>query len=101
MDAPDTVTEAVELLTNLGYVDELELREGCLVCGHEDQPHPLETAVVDHQFRFEGESDPGDEVIVLGVSLPDWGKKGVLVSAYGHDADQDHTAALLALTHRG
>jgi hypothetical protein len=97
MDAPDTVTEAVALLTELGYVDDLDIKDGCLVCHAEDAPHPLAAAVVDHQFRFEGPSDPGDESIVLGLSLPQWGRKGVLVSAYGHDADPEKTEALLAL----
>jgi hypothetical protein len=98
MDAPDTVTEAVEQLAALGYVDDADLDGGRLVCRKEDQPHPLASAVVDHQYRFEGESDPGDEVIVLGLTLPEWGRKAVLVSAYGHDADPEHTEALLALT---
>jgi hypothetical protein len=98
MDAPDTVTEAVEQLAALGYVDDVDIKDGCLVCRKEDDPHPLASAAVDYQFRFEGTSDPGDEVIVLGLTLPEWGRKGVLVSAYGHDADPEHTEALLALT---
>ena len=57
-------------------------------------------AVVDQQFRFEGDSDPGDEAIVLGITLPEWDKKGILVSAYGPDAPLDKAEALLALTRR-
>ena len=36
---------------------------------------------------------------MLGISLPDWDVKGVLVSAYGHDADPDEAAVLRALVH--
>ncbi|MGI8662879.1 MAG: phosphoribosylpyrophosphate synthetase [Acidimicrobiales bacterium] len=101
MHAPETVTEAVALLSELGYVENLDIERGCIVCASPDRAHALESAVVDHQFRFEGPSDPGDESIVLGVTLPEWGTKGVLVSAYGPDASIDKTEALLALTRRG
>ena len=60
--------------------------------------HPLQSAVVDYTFRFEGDSDPGDEAIVLGVHCGDSDRKGVVVSAYGPDADPEHTALLVALT---
>jgi hypothetical protein len=95
-DTPDTVTEAVQLLQAKGYTDNLDIEPGCIVCsGH--APHSLAGAVVDHQFRFEGDSDPGDESIVLGLSLPEWGTKGILVSGYGPSAPPDKAAALLAL----
>jgi hypothetical protein len=55
--------------------------------------------VVDHTFRFEGVSDPGDEDIVLGISLPDWGVKGVLTSAYGADVEPEQARVLRALVH--
>jgi len=98
MDAPDTVTEAVAFLAAAGYVDDFQLsREGIVDAGTGDA-HPLDLAVVDHTFRFEGPSDPGDEAIVLGVRCPEWGRKGVVVSAYGPDADPEHTALLIALT---
>jgi len=97
MDAPDTVTEAVELLAALGYVDDYALSTEGIVDSGAGVLHPIASAVVDHTFRFEGDSDPGDEAIVLGVRCGAGGK-GVVVSAYGHDADPEHTALLLALT---
>ena len=65
------------------------------------ETHPFETAVVDFTFRFEGPSDPGDQAIVLGVSCTAWGRKGIVVSAYGPDADPEEAALLVALAHRG
>jgi hypothetical protein len=94
---PETVTEAVAFLAAQGYIEDLQLCPlGILRAGHEE-PHPFEGATVDHTFRFEGASDPGDEAIVLGVSCGQWGTKGVVVSAYGPDADPEDTAILTAL----
>lgn len=98
MDAPDTVSEAVALLTDLGYDVDLKLCPEGLLDATTGNAHPLATAVVDHEFRFEGPSDPGDEAIVLGVTCTEWGRKGVVVSAYGPDADPDEAALLVALT---
>ena len=95
--SPDTVTEAVAFLASEGYVDDYRLRPDGIVGGDAGAAHPLATAVVDYTFRFEGDSDPGDEAIVLGVHCTDWDRKGVIVSAYGPDADPEQTALLVAL----
>lgn len=98
MAAPDTVTEAVTFLAGEGYVDDFRLcPEGIVSSGH-DEPHPTESTIVDHTFRFEGPSDPADEAIVLGVRCTEWGSKGVIVAAYGPEADPDEAALLTALT---
>ena len=101
MAAPDTVTEAVEFLAAAGYVDDFRLCPEGIVSSDEDAPHPTDTVVVDHTFRFEGPSDPGDEAIVLGVRCPEWDRKGVIVAAYGPDADPDEARLLTALTRQG
>lgn len=93
--APDTVTEAVRLLRSLGYDDDLELTVeglsagGCL--------EPGSSAVVTHQFRFEGNSDPADEAIVLGIVCPTVGRKGVLVAGYGASMAPEHVELMHAL----
>jgi hypothetical protein len=101
MDAPETISEAVAHLADLGYVDDLKLCPEGLRDATTGDVHPLATAVVDHQYRFEGPSDPGDESIVLGVQCTEWGRKGVVVSAYGPDADPDEAELLVALTRQG
>jgi len=99
--APETVTDALAYLAAEGYVDELRLCPGGIARLHDDEVLPAAEAVVDHTFRFEGPSDPADEAIVLGVRCPRWDTKGVLVSAYGPDADPEDAALLTLLARSG
>jgi hypothetical protein len=98
MDAPETVTEAVTFLESEGYRDELVLRRSGLTCAAEHGSHSLAGAIVDYTFRFEGPSDPADEAIVLGISLPEWNRKGVLVSAFGPTAEPEEAELLASLS---
>jgi hypothetical protein len=100
MDPPDTVSEAVAFLEAEGYTEELRLGDRCLRCVGDGSSHALADAIVDHTFRFEGPSDPADEAIVLGIRLPSSGIKGMLVAAYGPEADPEETDMLTALAHQ-
>ncbi len=87
MEMPATVTAAVQLLESKGYQGEFLLGEhgfGCRACEH---VHPPDQLLLDDTYRFEGDSDPGDESIVLGVRCPACGAKGIVVSAYGPEAE--------------
>lgn len=98
--APDTVVEAVAELEAEGYEDDLHVRDAgvhCSACGHVVDAHEL---AIDRLFRFEGNSDPDDESIVLGLSCSHCGVRGILVTAYGSAADQDEVAVLRALLDR-
>jgi len=96
---PETVTEAVQYLAERGYTDSFALAAEGLSGPGEDQLHDLADAVVDYQFRFEGDSDPGDEAIVLGITCA-CAERGVVVSGFGPSADIAHTAVLRALLQR-
>ena len=90
--APTTVTDAVAFLRAAGYTDDVELDGGTMSCALTQMDYALADVIVDHTFRFEGDSDPGDEAIVLGLRYPgtdgsSTGIKATLVSAFGHDAD--------------
>lgn len=94
MDTAETVTQAVEILTAKGYSSDFALDQAivhCRACGAE---HPFAKPTIRHTFRFEGVSDPGDEAIVLGIECPACRRRGIIVSAYGPDADP-HLLALL------
>jgi hypothetical protein len=93
VDAPETVADAVRLLAADGYVGEFSLDANAVHCGSCSQVCEPTRVTISRTYRFEGNTDPADEAIVLGLECPDCGVKGVLVSAYGPDAD----AGLLAL----
>ena len=98
--APDTVTEAVQLLRQEGYSGEIEILGGTVCCSSCATAHPFDRLVADHVYRFEGASDPGDEAIVIGVTCPACGAKGVLVSAYGPDADPEEMDGIRMVAER-
>jgi hypothetical protein len=80
-----------------GHAAEFDLDARKLVCPACAQASSLAVTQVDHVFRFEGQSDPDDEMIVMGLSCPACGRRGVLVSAYGPGADPEHAEALRTL----
>lgn len=89
METAETVTEAIALLEADGYRTDFSFADGavhCRACGAAHEPGRL---VVRHTFRFEGDTDPGDEAIVLGVECPGCGTRGVVVSAFGPDASPE------------
>jgi hypothetical protein len=90
MDAPDTVTEATRMLEAEGYDASVALlADGRLRFSGSGSVCDIDEAVVERMYRFEGESDPGDEMVVFGVSYPAAGVRGTLVSAFGPAADPD------------
>jgi hypothetical protein len=93
----ETVTEAVAYLAEQGYTTDLVLAAGGLKETGGAEVYAPEVCVVEHQWRFEGERNPDDEDIVLGVRLTN-GTKGIVTSAYGKDMDAEHIAVLQALT---
>ena len=96
---PTTVTDAVAYLRTQGYTDDIELDGSTLICARSKMSYALDNVIVDHTFRFEGESDPGDEAIVLGLRYPDTDVRATLVSAFGPDADPA-TSEFLSRLHR-
>jgi len=68
-----------------GYQKDFNLEENCIVC-HEDKYHPEDFEIVEI-YRFEGNSDPGDEAVVYAIESKN-GDKGILVSGYGISADE-------------
>lgn len=87
MQAPDTVTQAIALLRTEGYSLDFELIDGELRHDEAGVSCRADDAVVEKLYRFEGPSDPGDEMIVLGVRDPASGQRGVVASAFGLAAD--------------
>jgi hypothetical protein len=100
VDAPDTVVDAVALLKAEGYEVEFRLEDGHLRCDDEERACPCSDAVVERLYRFEGPSDPGDEMVVFALRDPVSGRRGVLASGFGPAADPEAMDHLVGLTSR-
>lgn len=95
--SPGTVTEAITELRRQGYTADFELFDGVLQSDPDRPACAVDRAVVDHLYRFEGPSDPGDEMIVFALHDPDTGIRGTLAAAFGPSADpvlRDHLSGL-------
>lgn len=100
MDAPDTVTEALRTLKAEGYDAEFEMADGAIRWDGRERLCSVDTVVVERLFRFEGPSDPGDEMVVFGLYDPVSDTRGALASAFGPAADPDVLDHLVGLTTR-
>jgi hypothetical protein len=98
--APDTVTDALTLLRADGYTFDFELIGGRLTTGSESPACSLDSAVVERLYRFEGESDPGDEMIVFGLHDPVSDRRGTLAAGFGPAGDPELAEHLRGLASR-
>jgi hypothetical protein len=86
MNTYDTVSEAINGLKQRGYTIDFNMETDALVC----KTTPLSLSPGEFEItevhRFEGNTDPADEAVVYAIESKH-GHKGVLVNAYGPDAD--------------
>jgi len=80
----DSPSYAIEDLKKRGYVQDFNLKDNCIVCN--DQQFNADEFEIKEVYRFEGDSDPADEAIVLGIESNN-GIKGILVNGYGYSSD--------------
>jgi len=80
----DTVTSAINGLRNRGFTEDFNLEENCLICNA--QKFDADEFAIKEVYRFEGNSDPGDEAVVYAIESTT-GIKGVLVNAYGYQSE--------------
>ncbi|WP_107039216.1 phosphoribosylpyrophosphate synthetase [Brumimicrobium mesophilum] len=97
----ETVSEATNDLIKRGYTTDfyIEATKDCIVCRKSDLALSEKDFVIDEVHRFEGETDPGDSMIVYAISSNKHNVKGVLVNAYGVYADGD-TSKIVAHLHK-
>lgn len=85
----DTVSEALNDLAKRGFTHDFNIHEegDCLICTNTmTQLSPEEFEIVE-TYRFEGDTDPADEMIVFAISSIKHNLKGTLLNAYGIYAD--------------
>lgn len=81
----ETVSEAVNDLKKRGYTADLSMEadKECLVCTSSATELSPEDFTIDEVYRFEGMTDPGDEMIVYAISSYSKEIKGIVVNAFG------------------
>lgn len=81
-----TMTEAIEKLRKEGYVHDFNQHASHLECKKLEQHFAPENFTITHVYRWEGMSSAGDNSVLYTVETSD-GIKGIIVDAYGADAD--------------
>ena len=75
-----TVSKALEELKEKGFTVDFNIQESKII----NSPNDFEIV---HIYRYEGESDPGDEATVFGIKSHS-GEKGVYVAGLSATADK-------------
>jgi hypothetical protein len=89
-----TVSEAINNLRQKGFDKDFRLEGNYVTCGNEKfDADDLQIAVT---YRYEGNTDPGDEATVYGIES-NTGLKGILLIADGIYADAPSTKILKKL----
>jgi len=92
-----TVTDATRRLQEAGYTGNWYANDaGQLVCGECGTAFDPADVVVDEVLRFEGQSDPDDEMILYAVRGP-CDHRGVYSAAYGSYQSPEDTAVIAKL----
>lgn len=99
-DTYDTVTEAISELRKKGYTIDFNIvsEEDCIVCSQRQLVMSADDFEIDGCFRFDGGSNPGDEMILYAISSTKFNAMGVLLNAYGVNANTI-TAKLISRLH--
>ncbi len=91
----ETVSKAIDELHKQGYTTDFNLEENAIVCNiGKFSANDFEVVDV---YRYEGDSDPGDEAAVYAIQSSN-GLKGVLVTGYGASSESTSPEMLRKLT---
>ena len=82
----DTLTEALNDLTSIGYTLDFNLQENQIECKATGETFAPEVFKIAEMYRFEGMSSTDDESVVYVIETNN-GRKGTLVDAYGVYSD--------------
>jgi len=81
-----TLLESVNEAQSEGYNENFKVTERGLTAGDSQNIYTPEHISIKDFYRFEGYSDPQDNSILYLIATDD-GKQGILIDAYGADAD--------------
>lgn len=97
----ETMLEVVARLRTAGFAhDATAATGGCLRCDACGETRRADAATVERTVRFEGESNPDDQSIVVALITP-CGHRALYTSAYGPAASRADAEVLRALAVAG
>ena len=98
MKTYDTVTEALKDLKLRGFTTDFNIAFDKLICSENKIClNPNEFEIVE-TYRFEGDTDPGDENVVYAIESKEGSIKGTMSSAYGTYAETISTEMIQKLS---
>jgi len=77
----DTLSIAIDALTKEGFTDAFKAEENCIKALYSKKEYQPEDLKIAHTFRFEGITNPGDQMALFAIVADD-GLKGTLVMSY-------------------
>jgi hypothetical protein len=84
-----SLTSCEKYMRETGYTEDFRVdKRGLHTYSDGEKAYMPEEVKITNFYRFEGESDPGDNSIMYVIETTD-GKKGTLVDGYGHTASED------------
>ena len=94
----DTVVDAINDLKKRGYTIDFNIAFDKLICS--EKKHILDPSdfEITETYRFEGNTDPGDEDVVYAVEAKEGKLKGIITSAFGMYAETASTDMLKKLS---
>jgi hypothetical protein len=96
-DPMATLSETIAALQAEGYTGNwYATSDGLLRCSESGLDADPATVTIDRTMRFEGQSDPDDEVILFALSEPG-GCKGVYSAPYGAVTPPEDAAVITTL----
>lgn len=98
-DSMGTLSDAMRALQDDGYTGNwFATAEGQLRCAECEEDADPASVTVDRVMRFEGQSDPDDEVILFALAEPG-GRKGLYSAQYGPSMPSEDAAIVALLPH--
>lgn len=88
-----TVSKALQELGEKGFTTDFNLEEDRI-------KNHCEDFTIEHIYRYEGETDPGDEATVYGIKSKD-GEKGVFVAGAGAYSEKSAAKMLHEMSIKG
>ncbi|KAB5489976.1 MULTISPECIES: phosphoribosylpyrophosphate synthetase [Flagellimonas] len=84
----DTLSEAINTLTQEGYEEDFEAGDNCIKALYSKKEYQPDALKIVNSYRFEGMTNPEDQATVFTIEATD-GTKGTMVMSYSAEHNQN------------